>query len=89
MSEDDKNKIIVKIKQYNKEYDNLIKRCPENHDPDDYLLFQAQNYQDFEKEWLWSKIITIWLRTKYYWLYFVLTITIAIIFVSLYLSCPV
>ena len=88
-SETDKKKIITEIKQQYKEYDDLIKRCPENHDPDDYLLFKAQNYKEFKKEWLWSKRILIWLRIKYYWLYFVLTTTIAIIIIKLYLSCPV
>jgi len=89
VSEEEKNNIITKIKDQYKEYDDLIKRCPENHDPDDYLLFKAQNYQEFKKEWLWSKRILIWLRIKYYWLYFVLTTTIAITIINLYLSCPV
>lgn len=83
------NDIIKQIKNYNKEYDDLIQRCSENHDPDDFLLFQAQNYQEFKKQWLWSKRILIWLRIKYYWLYFALTIIIATIIVYLYISCPI
>ena len=89
MSDKSKEDVVMQIKKYNKEYNALIKQCPENHDSDDFLLFKAQNHKDFEKGWLWSKRILIWLRIKYYWLYITLMATIAIIISSLYLSCPV
>ncbi len=100
LPEDKKGKIIAKIRQYEKEYDNLIKQCSENHDPDDYLLFQAENYDNLvdesnqniyrpNKKFFWSKRILIWLRIKYYWLYFI-SITIAsMIIIYLYISCPI
>lgn len=103
-SKDEKNKIIAKIKQHEKEYDSLIKQCSENHDPDDYSLFKAENHDNFidktDKKCTWSKIIPfrqffsskivlIWLRIKYYWLYFALTAIIAIIIFNLYFSCPI
>ncbi len=88
-SEEKKYKIITEIQRYYKEYDNLIKLCPENHEPDDYLFFQAEHYKDFEKSWFWSQRTLIRLRIKYYWLYFMLVMIIAVIILSLYLSCPI
>ena len=87
--EEKQQKIIRQIVKYYEKYDDSIKLCPENHETEDYLLFQAQKYKDFDKEWLWSIRICIWLRIKYYWLYFTLVIIIAIIVSNLYLSCPI
>ncbi len=97
--ENERQKTIIEIQKYYKDYDKLIKLCSENHETEDYLLFKAQNYEYFTKEekleeekkseknqeclkfikCLENKWMLVWLRIKYYWLYFLLMIIIAII----------
>ncbi len=102
-SEKEKQEIIIQVEQFYRDYDKLLKLCSENHKTEDYLLFQAQNYKYYfennksEKyknhikntlKFIYYQWILIWLRIKYYWLYFMLFITITPIIISLYLSCP-
>lgn len=46
-------------------YEKLIKECPENHEPQDYTLFMAQNRKDFndnDKNKNWVKKLKNWVE---------------------------
>lgn len=80
-----KEEIEQKLKDINKKYDKLIRICPENHEPDDYLLFQAQYNENCKI----SRLRSTYLKIKYYWLYFVLVLTISMVTIYLYSACPI
>lgn len=80
-----KEVIEQRLKDINKKYEELIRICPENHEPDDYLLFQAQ----YNRNSSINKLISTYLKIKYYWLYFVLVLTILIVTIHLYSACPI
>lgn len=50
-------------------YENLIKECPENHEPEDYDLFMVQNKKDFGINWFRELGIRIKLFGINYWSY--------------------
>ncbi len=50
-------------------YEQLIKDCPENHEPEDYTLFMVQNRKDFDISRLRELYIRIKLICLDYWLY--------------------
>lgn len=58
------------LNKINTEYEEIISKYRENHDPCDYSLFQAEHYKDFNLCWFEAVLI----RGKYfisaYWLYF-------------------
>jgi len=85
-SSDDKENqnIVIQVKKYYKDYDKSLRLCSENHEVEDYLLAQAQEYCDQNnkseseenqtsithiKNIVKNRWIFVWLRIKYYWLY--------------------
>ena len=58
-----------KVGDISVKYEELIKECPENHEPEDYDLFKAQNRKDFKISWLTGLYIRIKLIVIDYWLY--------------------
>jgi hypothetical protein len=67
-------------------YEELIKECPENHEPEDYALFKAQNRKDFKMSLLTGLYIRIKLIVIDYWLY-IFVLGIPPILFLLYSSC--
>ncbi|MDJ0599513.1 MAG: SLATT domain-containing protein [Crocosphaera sp.] len=69
------------IEPINNEYNELIDRCQENHDSDDYWLFKAKHLKDFPEDfknigcvpigWPRSCWIQISYIIKHYWLYMI------------------
>lgn len=78
--------LIKKLGVISDKYENLIKDCPENHDPVDYKLFMAQNRKDFKISLLGCLYIKIKLIVIDYWLY-IFVLGIPPILASLYSSC--
>ncbi len=59
---------INKLCHLGQEYENIIKICPENHNPLDYDLFKVE--ENIDLDW-WDKFWRrTWLRCQNYWLYF-------------------
>lgn len=78
--------LLKKLGDISTRYEELIKDCSENHEPEDYTLFMAQNRKDFKISWLIGLYIRIKLFFIDYWLYiFVLGIPPALFL--LYSSC--
>ena len=75
-----------KVRCISDEYEKLIKECPENHEPEDYNLFMAQNRKDFKMSWLAELSIKIRLIIIDYWLY-VFVLGIPPFLFLLYSSC--
>lgn len=69
------------VESINKDYNDLIDRCQENHDSDDYWLFKAKHLKYFPEDfknvgcvpigWLRSWWIQIWYIIQHYWLYII------------------
>jgi hypothetical protein len=75
-----------KVGDISVKYEESIKECPENHDPEDYALFKAQNRKDFKMSWLAGLYIRIKLIVIDYWLY-IFVLGIPPILFLLYSSC--
>jgi hypothetical protein len=75
-----------KVGDISVKYEELIKECPENHEPEDYDLFRAQNTKDFKMSWQTGLYIRIKLIIIDYWLY-VFVLGIPPILFLLYSSC--
>lgn len=86
---DKSNQIEKEINRICKEYNALIKSCPENHSSDDYLLMQAQHYKDFDFNFCHSLLIKTFLIIKYYWLYLLLCFFVVFTLFRLYFACPI
>lgn len=74
-------------------YNELIDKCPENHDSDDYWLFKTENLKEFRDDFQLglielSSIRSLWVRTiymiKHYWLYIVSIVFPIPLFIWLY-----
>lgn len=75
-----------KVGDISGKYEELIKECPENHEPEDYDLFRAQNRKDFKMSWLDGLYIRMKLIVIDYWLY-IFVLGIPPILFLLYSSC--
>jgi hypothetical protein len=60
---------VKEIGNISTRYEQLIKDCPENHEPEDYTLFMVQNRKDFNLSWFTEWFIRIKLICLDYWLY--------------------
>ncbi|MCL6754614.1 SLATT domain-containing protein [Nostoc sp. CCCryo 231-06] len=77
---------LQKLGDISVKYEHLIERCPENHEPEDYDFFMAQNRKDFKISRLAGFYIRIKLIIKDYWLY-IFVLGIPPTFFLLYSSC--
>ncbi|MTJ46700.1 SLATT domain-containing protein [Dolichospermum sp. UHCC 0259] len=80
------NELLQKLGELSVKYDQIIKECPENHEPEDYDLLKAQNIKDFKITWIEGLYIQIKLILKDYWLY-IFVVGIPPILFMLYSSC--
>lgn len=69
------------------EYERLIYECQENHDKEDFRLFQIQNRDEFKIAFWQGVIDGAFLYIKDYWLYLVSIILFPIPIIFLYFSC--
>lgn len=82
------------IEHITKEYNDLLDRCQENHDSDDYWLFKVKHLKDFPEDfknigcvpigWLRSFWIQILYIIKHYWLYIISISLPPFLFIWLY-----
>ncbi len=80
-SDPDKDASVANI---NDEYDNILQKYPENHDPKDYQLLQAEHYKEFDLNWFESQLIKIKYCFSSYWLYFLLPVSpLLVLFLSM------
>ena len=84
---DDPVDLGEKVDDIQRRYSKLIEECPDNHEPEDYLEFQAQHRRDFQL----SPLTCLWVRAKSflmnYWLYSLFIIVIPPFIFALYSTC--
>jgi len=76
----------IKLHGISDEYEELVKECPENHEPEDYDLFKLQYQEEFKVGPLTAVYIRLKLLFIDYWLY-IFVIGIPPIITILYSSC--
>ena len=82
------------IKNIQKNYEDLVDRCQENHDTDDYWLFKAKHLKDFPEDFKdryylpTSHLLAWWIQLSYlikYYLFYMLFIVLPVpLFLWLY-----
>ncbi len=79
--------LIEKVDDVQRRYSEIIKECPENHEPEDYLEFQIQHRREFNL----SLLKCFWVKTRSflvnYWLYSLFVIVIPPFIFILYSTC--
>jgi hypothetical protein len=75
-----------KLYEISSKYEELIRECPENHEPEDYALFRVQQRKEFNINWLTEFYVRLKLIITDYWLY-IFVLGIPSLMILLYSSC--